>query len=150
MPSWDSTQTKVIDCNKLQESEAYTLYNKALSLQRQDLHKAEDAFEQLLSHAFIREVSWHYLWTKKFIVILNISLCSRIYGLHVQNNQIYFLLPQFNVAINNVFSTFVFHMVNVSDVTIIDINRLSVAEAFRFSIIDSQISLSIVFDTDFM
>ena len=41
-------------------------------------------------------------------------------------------------------------MVNVSDVTIIDINRLSVAEAFRFSIIDSQISLSIVFDTDFM
>ena len=36
------------------------------------------------------------------------------------------------------------------DVTIIDINRLSVAKAFRFSIIDSQISLSIVFDIDNM
>ena len=36
------------------------------------------------------------------------------------------------------------------DVTIIDINRLSVAKAFRFSIIDSQISQSIVFDTDHM
>ena len=36
------------------------------------------------------------------------------------------------------------------DVTIIDINRLSVAKAFRFSIINSQISLSIVFDIDNM
>ena len=36
------------------------------------------------------------------------------------------------------------------DVTIIDINRLSVAKASRFSIIDSQISLSIVFDIDNM
>ena len=36
------------------------------------------------------------------------------------------------------------------DVTIIDINRLSVAKAFRFSIIDSQISQSIVFDIDNM
>ena len=34
------------------------------------------------------------------------------------------------------------------DVTIIDINRLSVTKAFRFSIIDSQISLSIVFYID--
>lgn len=39
-----------------QESEAYTLYNKALGLQRQDIQKAEEAFEQLLSHGFIREV----------------------------------------------------------------------------------------------
>ena len=34
------------------------------------------------------------------------------------------------------------------DVTIIDINRLSVAKAFQ--LINSQISLSIVFDTDYM
>ena len=36
------------------------------------------------------------------------------------------------------------------DVTIIDINRLSVAKAFQFLIIDSQISLLIVFNIDNM
>ncbi|KAK3103259.1 hypothetical protein FSP39_017896, partial [Pinctada imbricata] len=53
----DDGQAITVGTKEAEESEAYQLYNKALSLQRQDLHKAEDAFEQLLSHAFIREAA---------------------------------------------------------------------------------------------
>lgn len=42
----------------VQESEAFMLYNRALSLQRQGSNgKAEEAFRELLEHPFITEVN---------------------------------------------------------------------------------------------
>ncbi|XP_061174422.1 calcineurin-binding protein cabin-1-like [Saccostrea echinata] len=53
----DDARSKAVGTREAEESEAYTLYNKALGLQRQDIQKAEEAFEQLLSHGFIREAA---------------------------------------------------------------------------------------------